>query len=323
MAITAATVTGDFSGFLPAHIADPIFERASRTSVVQQLVRRIPLGINGESIPFVNGRPAAAWVDEGATKPATSGALTLLSMVPKKIAAIMVVSQEVVRANPGNYIMTMRESLAEAFAVAFDRAALHDEGPTGTAGGGPFSTYVAQTTKVHEIGSTTVANGGIWVDLKEAMVDLVSDTDASGRRYQLTGWALDTVLEPVLWGAVDTTGRPIWTDLPSDQAAASLSPGGGRLMGRNAFSGEGVASANLTSIVGFGGDWSQAAWGAVGGISYRVSTEAAVTINGSLVSLFENNLVAVLAEAEYGFVMADADAFVELTNVGNSPVTSS
>ncbi len=322
MAVTAATKTSDFSGFLPSNIADAIFERAARTSVVQQLVRRIPLGINGESIPFVSGRPAAGWVDEGATKPASSGALTLKTMTPKKLAAIMVVSSEVVRANPGDYMMLMRESLAEAFAVAFDRAALHDEGPTGTAGGGPFATYVAQTTKSQEVGATTAANGGIYVDLVEAMRDIVSDTDASGRRYQLTGWALDSVLEPALWGAVDTTGRPIFVDLPADQAASSLTPNG-RLMARPAFMGEGVASANMTSIVGFAGDWTQAAWGAVGGITYRVSTEAAVTINGSLVSLFENNLVAVLAEAEYGFVVADVDAFTELTNVGNSPVTSS
>ena len=323
MAVTAATKTSDFSGFLPSHISEAIFERAAKTSVVQQLVRKIPLGVNGESIPFVSGRPAAGWVDEGATKPATSGAMTLKTMTPKKLAAIMVVSSEVVRANPGNYISIMRESLAEAFAVAFDRAALHDEGPTGTAGGGPFSTYVAQTTKSQEIGATTVANGGIYVDLVEAMRDIVSDTDASGRRYQLTGWALDSVLEPALWGAVDTTGQPIFTHLPSDQASSALSMPGGRLMARPAYMGEGVASANMTSIVGFAGDWSQAAWGVVGGISYRLSTEAAVTINGSLVSLFENNLVAVLAEAEYGFVVADVDAFTELTNVGNSPVTSS
>ena len=87
--------------------------------------------------------------------------------------------------------------------------------------------------------------------------------------------------------------------------------------------GEGVASANLTSVVGFGGDWTQAAWGAVGGISYRISTEAPVTINGSLVSLFENNLVAILAEAEYGFLVNDVDAFTKLTNTNNTPVTSS
>jgi hypothetical protein len=87
--------------------------------------------------------------------------------------------------------------------------------------------------------------------------------------------------------------------------------------------GEGVASANQTDIVGFAGDWSQVAWGSVGGISYRISTEAPVTINGSLVSLFENNLVAVLAEAEYGFLLNDADAFVKLTNTNNTPTTSS
>ena len=57
-----------------------------------------------------------------------------------------------VRANPGNYINIMRESLAESFAVAFDRAALHDEGPDGTAGGGPFATYLDQTTKGAELG---------------------------------------------------------------------------------------------------------------------------------------------------------------------------
>jgi len=54
-------------------------------------------------------------------------------------------------------------------------------------------------------------------------------------------------------------------------------------------------------------------WGVVGGINYRVSTEGAVTLNGELVSLFENNLVAILAEAEYGFLCHDAESFVKYT----------
>lgn len=322
MAVTAATKTSDFSGFLPAHEAGPIFERAARQSVVQQLVPQIPLGINGESIPVVTGRPAAGWVDEGGLKPASSGSLALKSMVPKKLTSILIVSAEVVRANPGGYINTMKNSLAESFAIAFDRAALHDEGPDGTASGGPFSTYIDQTSKVQEIGATSVANGGIHTDLVEAMKDIVSDVDASGRRYRLNGWALDSVLEPLLWGAVDTTGKPLYTELPVNAESDALG-NAGRLLGRRSFLGEGVASANLTSVVGYGGDFTQAAWGVVGGISYRVSTEAAVTINGTLTSLFEHNLVAILAEAEYGFLMNDADAFTKLTNVGNSPVTSS
>lgn len=321
MAVTAATKTTDFSGFLPAHIAAPIFERARRMSVFQSLIQQIPLGANGESIPYVTGRPTAGWVSEGAAKPASAGALALKSMTPKKLAAILVVSAEVVRANPGNYLTTMRELLAESFAVSFDRAVAHDEGPDGTAGGGPFATYLDQTTKTSEIGTTSVANGGIFVDFVEAMRKLVSDTDSSGRRYVLTGWALDNVLEPSLWGSVDTTGRPIWTELPQDQNAPAINRAG-RLLSRQSFMGEGVASINQTAVVGYAGDFDQAAWGVVGGITYDVSTEATVTINGSLTSLWENNLMAIRAEAEYGFLLNDPDAIVKLTNVGNVPVTS-
>ena len=43
-----------------------------------------------------------------------------------------------------------------------------------------------------------------------------------------------------------------------------------------------------------------------------------MTINGSLTSLWEKNLVAILAEAEYGFIVNDTDAFVRLTNATGS-----
>src|SRR5690606_30844741 len=172
-------------------------------------------------------------------KPASSGSLDLKTMTPKKLAAILVVSAEVVRANPGNYINTMRNSLAEAFAIAFDYAALHDAGPDGSAGAGPFSTYVDQTAKTSEVGTTAANAGSVHVDLVGAMRHLVTDTDSSGRRFQLTGWALDSVLEPTLWGAVDGSGHPIYVSLPTDAESDTLgSPG--RLLGRPSFMGEGV-----------------------------------------------------------------------------------
>jgi HK97 family phage major capsid protein len=312
MAVTAATATSDFSGFLPRNIAEPIFERAAQRSAFMSLIRQVPLGINGESIPVVTGRATAGWVSEGAQKPASKGTLTLKTMDPKKLASIAVVSAEVVRANPGNYMTILREQIAEAFAIAFDNAVAHDTGPDGTAGAGPFSTYLDQTTKSAELGASSQANGGVNADLVEAMKEIVTDTDAAGRRYRLTGWALDDLVEPRLLGAVDTTGRPLYVDLPTDQTAVGLARPG-RLLGRPSFMGEGVANASGT-IVGYGGDWSQAAWGQVGGINYSVSTEATVTINGSLTSLWENNLVAIRAEAEFGFICNDPDAFVQLRN---------
>lgn len=321
MAITAPTKTSDLSGFINPVEAAPIFERAARTSVVQQLSQQVPLGPSGAKIPVVTTRPSAGWVGEGERKPASAGTITPKTIEPKKLASILVVSAEVVRLNPAQFVDRMRDSFAETFAVSFDLAALHDLGPDGSAGAGPFSTFVAQTTKTQEIGATSQANGGVYGDLNAALGKVVSDRDSSGRRFRVTGWALDDVMEPAIRGAVDSTGRPIWVDLATEQESDLFTSG--KLLGRRGFFGEGVATPNLTDVVGFGGDWGQTAWGVVGGISYRISTEATVTINGSLVSLFEHNLVAILAEAEYGFLVNDVDAFVKLTNTNNSPITSS
>lgn len=316
MAITAATLRSDFSGFLPAPLAGPIFERTARLSVVQQLARQVPLGAEGVSIPVVSGSIDAGWVAEGTTKPADGSAMTLKTITPKKLAVIVVTSAEVVRANPGTYITTVRGQIAEAFARAFDRAALHDEGPTGTGAGGPFTTYVDQTTKSAELGATSQANGGVFVDLVEAMDEIVGTTDDAGRDRELTGWALDSRMEVRLLRSVDTTGHPIWAALPTDDFSdATLRRG--QLLQRPSFMGPGIRS-NGGTIVGYGGDWTQAAWGVVGGISYDVSDEAPVTINGSLVSMWENNLVGIRAEAEFGFLVNDTDAFVQLRNDAGS-----
>jgi HK97 family phage major capsid protein len=298
MAVTAATTTGSFSGFINREMAQPIFERAAQQSVVMQLANEIPLGPPGVAIPVVSGKLTAGWVAEGAQKPASSGAMTLKTMDPKKIAVIAVVSAEVVRANPGNYMNVVRNQVGEAFAIAFDAAALHG---TST----PFSTYIDQTTNAVEIGTTTQANGGVYGDFNAGLTTLVN----AGKR--LTGWALDSRLEPLINGATDTTGRPIFVESPVVDNAGPVRQG--RLLGRPAFIGDGVYKATGV-LLGYAGDWTQAAWGVVGGINYDVSTETAVTINGALVSLWENNLVAIRAEAEYGWLVNDTAAFVKYAN---------
>jgi HK97 family phage major capsid protein len=305
MAITAAsTLSSDFSGFLNREQAQPIFERAAKVSVFQQLAREVPLGGNGVSIPVVTGRPTAGWVSEGAAKPASSGTMTLKNMDPKKLAVIAVVSAEVVRGNPGNYMNLLRPQIAEAFAVGFDLAAAHDMGPDGTAAAGPFSTYLDQTANSVEIGTGTT----IQDDFVSALTLLIADDS------RLTGFALGEELEPTLWSAKDSQNRPLYIDLPSGDMDAPDGTRRGRLLNRPALIGEGVSTPNGTSVVGYAGDWSQAAWGVVGGITYDVSTQATVTINGAYVSLWENNLVAIRAEAEYGWVVNDTDSFVKFTN---------
>lgn len=298
MAITAATKLSDFSGFLNRDQSAAIFEQAAKTSVVQQLAPRVQLGVNGQSIPVVTGKIGAGWVAEGAQKPASKGTMALKTMDPKKIAAIAVVSAEVLRANPGGYIDLIRPQIAEAFAVAFDAAALY-----GTAS--PFSTNLATGSSVQEFTGTTPAFTDVYGDLNAGLSTLVN----AGKK--LTGWAFDNRFEPVLNGSKDTANRPLFVESPFTETNGPVREG--RLLGRQAFIGDGIYDA-ATKTYGFAGDWSQAAWGAVGGISYNVSTEATVTINGTLTSLWENNLVAILAEAEYGFLVNDPSSFVRFAN---------
>lgn len=300
MAQANPTNTGDFSGFLNPTIAQAYFDEARKRSIVQQLARQIPLGINGQEIPYSTSKASASWVSEGDTKPTTESGLALASIQPKKIAAISVVSAEVVRANPGNYMQILRDDIAEAFAVAFDNAVLH-----GTSS--PFADAVDDTTKEVDFGDTAQNVGGVYGDVVAGLSELVN----AGKK--LTGFAFDRVVEPVFLGGTDSTGRPLFVDTPLADTTAAITPG--RLIGRPAYLGDNVASGD---VVGYAGDWSKIVWGAVGGISYKVSTEASVTINGTLTSLFEKNLVAILAEAEYGCLVHDPDAFVKFNYTAGS-----
>lgn len=301
MPVTAPMKTGDFTGFLKPNEAAPIFDEAQKQSVFQSLFPRVPLGINGEAIPVVTSKPTANWVSQGAQKPATQMGLGMVTMEPKKLAAIAVMSAEVVRANPGGITDRLRVELASAFATAFDLAVGYNLGGDGT-GTGPFSHHLAETTQAVQLGTAAKTDGGIHADLTAALSLLVAG------KKKLTGWALDDEVEPLLWSAVDSSGRPLYVDLPTDDVSQAIARPG-RLLNRPSFMGEGVTH---DKTVGFGGNFQKGAWGAVGGISYRVSTEATVTINGTLTSLWENNLVALLAEAEYGFVVENVNHFVKL-----------
>lgn len=291
MAITAATKLSDFSGFIDAEVAGPIFEGAAKQSTIQRVAERIPMSYKGVDIPVVTGRPQAAWVNEAGQKAATNGGMELVTMSPKKIAAIAVVSEEVVRANPGGYVDWLYPALSSAFAIAFDFAAIHGLGGNGT-GTGPFTADLADTTK------TVTFNTGAtyWNDIMSAAINLADE----GR--DPNGLILAPVMKYKLMNEVDSTNRPIFV---SPDYTDSMTA---RIGGFPATFGEAVG---IGTTVGFLGDFNKCKWGAVGGINFSVSNEASVTINGSLQSLFEYNLVAIRAEAEYGFVMTEPDNFVK------------
>lgn len=301
MAITAAKKLADFNGFIKPELAGPIFDEAAKGSAAMSLIRKVPLGASGQAFPVVTSRPTANWTAEGTKKHTTEAGLGLVKMKPEKLTAIAVASQEVIRANPGGYSETLQILLAEAFARAFDLAVFHNKGGDGN-GTSPFETTLAATTKTLTLGN--VAGSNTYDDIVKAMALNLQGTP----KKKVTGFAFDTGFEIDLLNTKDTTGKPLFAEAAYTGAVPALRTGS--VLGRATYMHENVGDGKT---VGFAGDWTKAAWGTVGGITMDISTEATVTINGELVSLYENNLVAVRAEAEYGFTVADKDAFVKIT----------
>lgn len=302
----------DFSNYLQPNQAGPIFEKAREMSVVQQVARRVPMGTQGLTIPTFSGNIDAQWVAEGAEKPLSKGGVSVQNMEPHKIAAIFVASAEVYRENPANFLTQLRDEVAEAFARAFDLAALH-----GT--NSPFGTFIDQTTKSVSLvdsdltdGAATDANA--YLQFNEGLRLLVNDDK------DLNGFVLDKRAEPIVNAAVDANGRPLFVDDPYTQRNSLIRPGA--LLGRSSVIGDHVTGGtSAPAVLGYGGDWTQAAWGVVGGISYDVSQEATLPLgsSGEMVSLWQNNLIAVRAEAEYAWLVNDVESFVQYTNETDAP----
>lgn len=295
--------TGDFAGFLKPEQAGPIFDEMTRRSVVQPLARKVEMGPTGVSIPFWDGDVSAAWTDEGGKKPLTKGGFDQFTIEPKKITAIFAMSSEVVRANPQNYINVMREKVAEAFAVAFDEAALHGVNT-------PFGSFVDQTTK-----SVALTDGAGGSDAYGAVNNALSLLVNDGKRF--TGGLMDLVTEPILNGSLDANGRPLFVEAPYTETNEVNRRG--RVIGRPVTIAEHVANAET---LGYLGDFGKILWGQVGGISYDVSDQATLDLSAAqdgsgLTSLWQHNLVAVRCEAEFAIRVHDAESFVK---VSESPV---
>lgn len=310
MAATAPIKLSDVNAaLLPNQITGPIFEKSVEQSAVMTLARRAPLSIDATTvIPIPMDVPTADWVGQAARKPLSSGGVDIKSMSAKKVAVLIPVAEEVAMTNAAGLYQQLQNDLPTAFARAFDMAAIHGKSMRGATG--PFPDYLAATTNAVTLGTAPQNQGGIWADLVGGMGEVMDDD------WDYTGTVADYRLKPNLLLATDTTGRPILLDTtqPGTQQA-----GAGTLIGQPLAYSRSVSgkqrrqSASVdTGLRAIGGDWSQAAYGVGMDITVRISKEATyIDEEGGVHSAFQENLVLLLAEAYYGFVVGDAQAFVK------------
>ncbi|MER7623945.1 phage major capsid protein [Streptomyces sp. NPDC126503] len=310
------TLSGIPNSLLPKTISGPIFAKATEQSTVMRLARRVPLAMTANTeIPVPLDVPTADWVSEGGRKPISSGGIGVKTMQGKKVATLVAVSEEVARTNAAGLYQQLAQDLPTAIARAFDTAAIH--GKTMKGATGPFSDYLAMTTKSVTLGTAAQSKGGIYADLVKGMADVTEDD------WDFNGFVADKRLKPQLLLATDTSGRPIFVDSTEPGSGAA---GAGTLLGEPLAYGSGIsgkyrrqstsADSGLRAI---GGDWSQCAYGVGMDITIKTSTEATyVDEDGTVHSAFQENLVLLLVEAYFGFVLGDAEAFVKYVGAGGA-----
>ena len=273
---------------LPSQLSAEVWAAAQEESAVMQLAQQIQLPGSGVTVPVITGDPVADFVGETAEKPVSASTFSTKQMTPYKIAVIELFSMEFRRDMPALYNELARR-LPASIAAKFDATIFN-----GTAPGSNFDVLT---------GSTAVGIGG--EDTYGKMVTALSTIAAANG--ELNGWAMSPAGEALLLGSTDGNGRPVFVPTVSDGTV-------GAVLGAPIVRSRHVYKAGTPNVIGFAGDWNQARYGIVDGINVSISEDATVNTGEEQVNLWQRNMFALRVEAEVGFVVRDAAAFVKLTD---------
>ena len=274
---------------LPPQLSTEIWAKAQEESAVMRLAQQVQLPGSGITIPIITGDATADWVAETAEKPVSKSTFGVKQMTPYKMAVIELFSNEFRRDLPALYNELARR-LPNSLAKKFDETVFN-----GTAPGTNFDVLA---------GSTAVAIGAAnpYTQLV-GVYETLATADAS-----LTGWVLSPKGKARLLAAVDGDQRPLFIPNPNDTNVI------GNIIGAPVVESKRVYKAGTPNVIGFAGDWAQARYGIVDGINVAISEEATINDGTNQINLWQRNMFAIRVEAEFGFAVKDAAAFLKLTD---------
>lgn len=272
-----------------------IWQNAIKTSALTQLARNVALPGSGVTYDTLADDVAAEWVGETDEKPVINPTVGSKLLKPYKLARIITVSEEFAR-DKASLWNAIRARAAESIAKAIDQTFLTGDialpgtdgidklcdAPTVSIGSGKYADFVKIVT--------TVLNAG----------------------GDLNGIALSSQGLSNFITATDTTGRPLFVPSASTSVLGSIF---GANIVRSQWGYKAAVAGDTPSpeIFGVAGDWTQAIYGTVSGITLKASDSATVSVGGKQVNLWQRNMLAFLVETEVGFTVRDKSKFVVIT----------
>lgn len=132
----------------------------------------------------------------------------------------------------------------------------------------------------------------------------------SAEGHVISGYAISPQAKSILLGAKDGNGRPLFINSVADGGIPVLIGNPVQVVKAAYLAGTEAGP----STIGYAGDWTKAVYGTVEGVQIAISDQATLTDGENTINLFQQNMFAVRAEIELGFRLADATAFVKLTD---------
>lgn len=276
---------------LPKAVSSEIIAKTQEASAVMRLARQIALPGNGLEIPVITGDPEAEWVTETGVKPVSNPSLDKKVMQGHTLAVIVPFSKQFLRDLPALYDEVVRR-LPGVLAAKYDKTVFFGPDSGSLANFDNFASVTAQSL------SASAYNGL-----------LAADIDIAEQGGVMNGIALSPQGKGVFLAALDKNDRPLFIDSVADDGVPKIL-GAPTYISSAAYKAGTAGSAGNPDVVGFAGDWTKAMYGIVEGVTIDISKEATLTVtNGTSVSqinLFQQNMVAVRAEIEVGFVAQTA-----------------
>lgn len=279
---------------LPNEVSAEILQKTQEGSMVMQLARQIALPGRGAQIPVITGDPTASWVSETGTKPVSNPTLDKKIMQAHKLAVIVPFSDEFRRDAAALYDALIAR-LPLALAKKFDETVFF----------GPASGSLAN---FDNLASATAASlqSSVYGGL------VTADVDISEEGGSVNGYVFSPQGRGMLLNALDQQNRPIFINNVSEGAVPRIlgAPTYFTSAAYKAGSAAAGSDAAVPDVIGFAGDWNHAMYGVVEGVKIDYSTDATLTYNDgsdtATINLFQQNMFAVRAEIEIGFVCQTA-----------------
>lgn len=283
---------------LPQEVANEILQKTQEQSVIMQLARQIALPGRGLQIPVIAGDPEPEWVSETGNKPVSNPTLSKKVMQAHKLAVIVPFSNEF-RRDAASLYDALVGRLPLVLAKKYDKTCFFGPDSGSLAN---FDNLSAVTAQALDTLNKTAYDGLVAADI-----------DISEQGGTVNGYAFSPQGRGILLSAQDTTKRPLFINSAADGAIPRLL-GAPTYFSQAAYKAGSAAvgsSAAVPDIVGFAGDWTHAMYGVVEGVNIDYSSDATLTYTNDqgqtvTINLFQQNMFAVRAEIEVGFVAETA-----------------